>query len=213
MRGRVTVSRWTFASGEGEGAGTDEVMCGAGSISWTMFCEDEGMDMDKPRDEDPASEGNGNELMPRSAVEFSASVSVSVSSPGGLLTLDGFPVRLNKRTDSSPLSAKWTFLWMFGVDGALCARRCLVRSMSEMLGLEHDDFKDDLSCLPLERMMGVEGVRGREEALEGEGIKGESRYMSGMPLGDGRGEEAGNGTDAEEDENAVFGFTGAGISM
>ena len=103
----------------------------------------------------------------------SASVSVSVSSPGGLLNDAGFPLLLNTLTISrlSFSSAKWTFLWVrFGVEGALWARRCLVRCRSlAMLGLDEDDLSDDLRGLPLDRIIGVEGTRGMELERGGEG--------------------------------------------
>ena len=66
-----------------------------------------------------------------------------------------------------------------------------------MLGDEEDDLREDLSGLPFERMMGVEGVRGRDpegdvdldEALDkNAGRKGEG------PVGGEEGEEVGNGT-------------------
>ena len=116
--------------------------------------------------EDEDTDGNGDD---------SASVSVSVSSPGGLLRLAGLPVRWKTLTDSSPasFSAKCTR----GVLGALCARKCLPMRPAKspaMLGELLELLSDDLSGLPLERMMGVLGVRGRLEELDGEGMNGES---------------------------------------
>ena len=73
-----------------------------------------------------------------------------------------------------------------------------------MFGLEHDDFKDDFSCFPLERMIGVEGVRGIDADCGGEG---ESLRLVMKFNGDGSGDDVGNGTEAEED--AALGTAGA----
>ena len=129
--------------------------------------------------------------------ELSASVSVSVSSPGGFEREAGFPVRLKTRMVSSPesFSAKCTFLFVLGVDGADWARMCLI-GRSDMLGDEDEDLRDDFNGFPFDRMMGVEGVRGRDgdEVLEvfleyeREGMNGEG------PGGGEEGEEVGKGT-------------------
>lgn len=81
-----------------------------------------------------------------------------------------------------------------------------MRSISPgMFGVDMEDLREDLSCLPLERMTGVEGVRGRDEALLGERMKGESLNNTGVPLGDGSGDDVGNGTDAFEAADAYIG--------
>ena len=148
--------------------GIGEVEPAEKSISWRICPEDEDTD------------GNGYD---------SASVSVSVSSPGGLLRLAGLPVRWKTLTVSSPesLSAKWTR----GVLGALCARKCFpmrVANSPATLGELLELLSEDLSGLPLERMIGVLGVRGRLEEQGGEGMNGDSATE-----GDS-GEDVGNGT-------------------
>jgi len=131
------------------------VLEGTVSISWSGDSLEE-------------SEGKGNEFWPM--LEFSASVSVSVSSPGGLDRLAGLPEREKTRTVSSPasLSAKWTFLGPAGVLGADWARKCFeaARGRSAMFGDEVEDLRDGLRGLPLERMMGVLGVRGSEDVQD-----------------------------------------------
>lgn len=118
-----------------------------------------------PNEEEDIMDGKGYD-----AVLFSASVSVSVSSPGGLLMFAGFPDRLKTFTDSRPasFSAKWTR----GVDGALCTRKCFrmgwfsiafgVKSPAT-LGEEDDPLSDDFNGRPFDKITGVLGVRGIEE--------------------------------------------------
>ena len=55
------------------------------------------------------------------------------------------------------------------------------------MGEEEDDLRDDLRGLPLERMMGVLGVRGRELECGGDG--GEKKACRSV-----EGEEVGKGT-------------------
>lgn len=134
--------------------------------------------------EDEERRGNG--------YEFSASVSVSVSSPEGFDTLAGLPVALNNLTDSNPasLSAKCTL----GVLGALCTRKCfrwlplvllLVEKSAATFGDDEDDLSEDLRGLPFERMMGVLGVRGRELVCGGDGGRNDSRSADGDEVGKG----------------------------
>ncbi len=104
--GSERVSRKTFAYGDGLGFGTWFVRSGLVSSSWTIVAE-------------PAEEALELERMGKGK-ELSASVSVSVSSPEGLDREAGLPVRLKTRMVSKPesFSAKWTFLFALGVDGA-----------------------------------------------------------------------------------------------
>lgn len=118
-------------------------------------------------DEEAAEEARGEGGRIGKGYADSASVSVSVSSPGGLLSDAGFPLLLNTRTISNPSfsSAKWTFL-PAGVDGALWARECFGMASCGMLGEETEDLSEDLRGLPFERMIGVLGVRGSEIEVE-----------------------------------------------
>lgn len=79
-----------------------------------------------------------------------------------------------------------------------------------MFGEDEEDFKDGLRGLPLERMMGVLGVRGREEAeerwepaREGVGMNGET------PSGGDNGDDVGKGTEsgASESTRALEGIS------
>ncbi len=96
------------------------------------------------------------------------------------------PDRLNSLTVSRPasLSAKCTR----GVLGALCTRICLVRrpaNSSDTFGEEVEDLSEGLRGLPLDRMMEVDGVRGREEVRGGEGGARRPFGESGEDLGKG----------------------------
>ncbi len=67
---------------------------------------------------------------------------------------------------------------------------------SEMLGVEEEPFNEDFKGFPLERMMGVEGVRGRDGVEHLEVFLEDER--EGMnrerPGGGDEGEEVGKGT-------------------
>lgn len=83
-----------------------------------------------------------------------------------------------------------------------------------MFGLDEEDFNEGFSCFPLERMMGVDGVRGSEEALEGDGIRGEFLNFAVNVFGDGSGDDVGNGTGADDDDPTVIcGAVIGGMSM
>lgn len=181
VRGSARVSRSTFAYGDGFVFGIGCDRSGLGSISCIIAA---GATV---RGEDGRS-GKGKEL--------SASVSVSVSSPGGLESDAGLPVRLYTRTVSSPesFSAKCTFLLVFGVAGADWVRMCFT-GRSRMFGVEAEDLREDFNGLPLERMIGVDGVRGRdgEDGLE---EKRKELLKNGeAPLEGEMGEEVGKGTE------------------
>ena len=183
--GSASVSRKTLAYGEGFDFGTGFVRSKAGSISCTRAAEAEDVIGE-------ARTGNGKEEL------FSASVSVSVSSPGGREREAGLPVRLKTRMVSKPesFSAKCTFLLALGVEGHDCARTCLM-GRSEMFGEEVDDLRDGLRGFPLERMMGVEGVRGREGDVDLDEVLDMKWGMNGEgPVGGEEGEEVGKGTAA-----------------
>ena len=191
--GSASVSRKTLAYGDGFSLGTGLVRSTLLSISWGSVADAvEAMGLVEKT-------GKGYELL-------SASVSVSVSSPGGFDSEAGLPVRLKTRMVSRPesFSAKCTFLPRLGVAGADWARICLV-GRSEMLGDDDDDLSEDLRGLPLERMTGVDGVRGSEdesleELLEDAKVQmGEARWRGE------EGEEVGKGT--------AEGATRGGISM
>lgn len=128
----------------------------------------------------------------------SASVSVSVSSPEPFDRLAGLPPLLNTFTVSSPasFSAKCTL----GVLGALWARKCLRCSGANLpatLGEDNDDLSEDLRGLPLDRMIGVLGVRGRELDCGGEGgVKSTGLSVTG--------DDVGNGTAFVDDEDTRF---------
>lgn len=163
-----------------------------------------------PNDEVGNRAGNG----------YSASVSVSVSSPAGLLRLAGLPDRLNTFTVSSPasFSAKCTR----GVLGALCARKCLRAASAKSpttFGEDVLDLSEGFSGRPFARMMGELGVRGIDEpdAVEPECVRpGRVSGMNGdlLSVGD-NGDEVGNGTfdDNESGENVLKGALVFGISM
>lgn len=147
-------------------------------------------------------------------LELSASVSVSVSSPGGFDRLAGLPEREKTRTDSSPesFSAKWTFFGPAGVLGADCARRCFdaARGRSRMFGEDEEDFKEGFRGLPLDRMMGVLGVRGSEEAEDARELAREGVGMNGEVGSVGEsGDDFGKGTEpgARESTRAPYGIS------
>ena len=80
-----------------------------------------------------------------------------------------------------------------------------------MFGEDEEDFRDGFRGLPLERMMGVLGVRGKEEAEEGSELAREGVGMKGEAASVGvSGDDVGKGTEsgASESTRAV-----AGISM
>lgn len=163
-----------LAYGSGFLAGTAEDF--GDSASSSVMGMDEGEEADGKR-------GKGNAF-------WSASVSVSVSSGfGGDETAVGRPVRLKRRTDSSPesLSLKWTFFApKNGVEGSDWALEWRARTASSAMEEEDEDLREGLSGRPLERMM-VED----ELVLEiGLGLGGwEGEYMPG----DASGEEVGKG--------------------
>jgi hypothetical protein len=152
-----------------------------------------------PKEPGDRRDGNG----------YSASVSVSVSSPVGLLRLAGLPVRLNTLTLSSPasFSAKCTR----GVLGALCALECFLMELKSptTFGEEEEDLSDGLRGRPLERIIGVLGVRGIEEPEVERVTDRSKRGVSGrngefLSEGD-RGDDVGNGTWEVEPEGDVDG--------
>ena len=156
---------------------------------------------------------------------YSASVSVSVSSPAGLLRLAGLPDRLNTLTVSSPasFSAKCTR----GVLGALWALECLrvgLEKSPTTFGEEEEDLREGFSGRPLARMIGVLGVRGIEtdeaevdrERRDMDGVSG--RKGERVSVGD-RGEDLGKGTldvvdplgDTDEGDGGVSAVVVAGF--